>query len=113
MKALHPSLALLVVPLFAWTINGQTQSLPEKAQHAKELLAAGKPDEAIPIYRELIRAIPNNPGLILNLGLALDMSGEKQEAIRQYQAVVKLDPDSFPALLLMGAAYLDLGQPAK
>ena len=113
MKALHPSLALLVVPLFAWTANGQTQSLPEKAQHAKELLAAGKPDKAVPIYRELIRAIPNNPGLILNLGLALDMSGDKQEAIRQYQAVVKLDPDSFPALLLMGTAYLDLGQPAN
>jgi tetratricopeptide (TPR) repeat protein len=76
-------------------------------------MAAGKPGQAVPIYRELIRAIPNNPGLILNLGLALDMSGDKQEAIRQYQAVVKLDPESFPALLLMGAAYLDLGQPAK
>jgi tetratricopeptide (TPR) repeat protein len=113
MKFLESSLALLAVALFAWTAKCQTQSLPEKAQRAKELMAAGKPDAAVPIYRELIRAIPNNAGLIFNLGLALDMSGNKQEAIRHYQAVVKLDPDFFPALLLIGAAYLDLGQPAK
>ena len=112
-KPLQASLALLAIVLFACSSNGLAQSLPEKAQHAKELMAAGKPGEAIPIYRELIRAIPDNPGLILNLGLALDMSGNKLDAIRQYEAVLKLDPDSLPALLLMGTAYLDLGQPEK
>src|SRR3974377_1722309 len=99
MKRLQASLALLVVVLFAGSTNGVAQSSREKAQHAKELMAAGKPDEAVPIYRELIRAVPNNPGLVLNLGLALDMSGNKTEAIRQYQAALKLDPNSFPAFL--------------
>jgi len=113
MKRLQASLALLVVVLFAGSTNRLAQSLPEKAQHAKELMAAGKPDEAVPSYRELIRAVPNNPGLVFNLGLALDMSGNKREAIGQYQAALKLDPNSFPALLLMGTAYLDLGQPER
>ncbi len=89
------------------------QSAAEKAQLAKQLMAAGRASEAVPIYRELVRAMPDNPGLALNLGLALDMSGDKRAAIREYQAVLKLDPQSFPARLLMGTAYLDLGQPSE
>jgi predicted Zn-dependent protease len=89
------------------------QALAEKAQVAKQLMAAGHPGDAVPIYRELLRAMPDDPGLALDLGLALDMSGDKREAIREYQAVLKLDPQSFPARLLMGTAYLDLGQPAN
>src|SRR2546429_3279474 len=34
-----------------------------KSQRAKELMAEGKFAQAIPLYRELDRAIPNNPGL--------------------------------------------------
>jgi predicted Zn-dependent protease len=89
------------------------QDLAEKAQAAKQLMAEGHPSQAVPIYRELLRAMPDNPGLTLNLGLALDMSGEKRAAIREYRTVLKLDPQSFPARLLMGTAYLDLGQPAE
>lgn len=89
----------------------QTQALAEKAQHAKELMAAGRAAEAVPIYRELLKSIPDNPGLMLNLGLALDLSGDKRGAIKQYEAVLKIDPNAFPALLLMGAAYMDLDQP--
>jgi predicted Zn-dependent protease len=97
----------------ASTAGAQSLALAEKAQHAKELMAAGRAAEAVPIYRELVKSIPNNPGLILNLGLALDMAGNKQAAVREYQAVLKLDPNHYPALLLLGTAYLDLGQPAK
>lgn len=92
----------------AWA---QSQSLAEKAQHAKELLAAGRAAEAVPIYRELVKSVPDNPRLLLNLGLALDMSGDKREAIKQYEAIIKIDPNAFPALLLMGIAYLEVGQP--
>ncbi|MGO9270386.1 MAG: tetratricopeptide repeat protein [Terriglobia bacterium] len=97
----------------ASTGGGQSPALAEKAQHAKELMAAGRAAEAVPIYSELVKSIPNNPGLILNLGLALDLSGRKRDAIRQYEAVLKIDADSFPALLLAGTAYMDLGEPSK
>ena len=100
------AITLLAGPLWA------QQDLAEKAQAAKQRMAAGHPDEAVPIYRELLRAMPGNPGLTLNLGLALDMSGDKRAAIREYQAVLKLDPQSFPARLLIGTAYLDLGRPS-
>ena len=95
------------------TAGAQSLALAEKAQHAKELMAAGRAAEAVPIYSELVKSIPNNPGLILNLGLALDLSGKKREAISQYEAVLKVDANSFPALLLIGTAYMDLGEPPK
>jgi tetratricopeptide (TPR) repeat protein len=97
----------------AASLRAQTQDLVEKSHRAKELLDSGRADEAVPIYQELVRALPGNPGFVIDLGLALDMSGNKLEAIRQYQAALKIDPSLFPALLMLGTAYLDVGQPAK
>jgi tetratricopeptide (TPR) repeat protein len=109
MKLLTSAFAILTLACPA--VAQQTPA--ERAQLAKQLMASGRAGEAVPIYRELLRAMPDNPGLALNLGLALDMSGDKRAAIREYQAVLKLDPQSFPARLLMGTAYLDLGQPSE
>src|SRR5216684_1590182 len=52
----------------------QSDDLALKSQRAKELMAEGRFAEAIPIYRELNHAVPNNPGLMLNLGMALHMA---------------------------------------
>jgi len=112
-KLLRMAVWIGAIALAASAAHGQSEALAEKAQRAKEFMAAGRAAEAIPIYSELVRSVPNNPGLILNLGLALDMSGKKREAIEQYEAVLKLDANSFPALLLMGTAYMDLGEPPK
>jgi tetratricopeptide (TPR) repeat protein len=111
MRRWYALMGALTVMLLVCPAEAQ-QALAEKAQQAEALMAAGRPSEAVSIYRELIRAMPNNPGLVLNLGLALDMSGDKRAAILQYQTVVKLDAQSFAAWLLMGTVYLDLGQPS-
>jgi len=99
---------LLYCSLFA-----QSSDLALKSHRAKELLETGKAEEAIPIYRGLVQALPNNPGLIMNLGLALDMAGHKREAIREFERVLKLDPQHVPALLSLGIDYVELGEPAK
>jgi len=99
--------------LLSCSLFGQSADLVQKSHHVKKLMAEGKFEEAIPICRELVRLVPNDPGLIMNLALALDMAGNKQEAVREYQAALKLEPDYYPALLLLGTAYLDLGLPAK
>src|SRR5262245_26285604 len=95
------------------TLYAQSGELRAKLDRGKELMAAGKFEEAIPIYRDLVQALPNNPGPILNLGLALHMAGHEREAVTQFQAVLKLDPAHLPASLLLGRAYLSLGTPAK
>src|SRR5580765_1597456 len=87
--------------------------LATKSQQAKALMGEGKFADAIPIYRELVRAVPRNPGLVMNLGFALDYSGHKREALSEFQKVLQLDPANTVAMLFLGTTYLELGDAAK
>src|SRR6266566_3613380 len=88
----------------------QTDSLALKSQRAKQLMAEGKFVQAVSLYRELNQEVPNNPGLMLNLGMALHMAGKKREAIPELEAAVKFDPGLAPAWLFLGTAHLQLGE---
>jgi tetratricopeptide (TPR) repeat protein len=90
----------------------QSASLALKSQQAKQLMAEGKFEEAIPLYRELNQAVPDNPGLKLNLGMALHLAGKQREAIRELEAAAKLDAGLVPAWLFLGTARLQLGETA-
>ena len=90
----------------------QADSLALKSQRAKELMAESKFAEAVSLYRELNQAVPNNPGLKLNLGMALHMAGKQREAIPELEAAVKLKPDLGTAWLFLGTARLQLGETA-
>jgi predicted Zn-dependent protease len=101
----------------AFLISGfsyaQSEDLAEKSRRGKEAMAAQRYDEAISIYSELVRALPNEAGLRLNLGLAYSMADQPQKAIPQLEAAVKLQPNLVPALLVLGSSHLDLGAPGK
>jgi len=94
-------------------LAAQPQDLALKSRQAKELMAAGRYAEAVPLYAELVRAVPNNPGLILNLGLAQQMAGQHRNAVQQFEAAAKLKPDLYPAWFSLGSSYLELGEPAR
>lgn len=85
----------------------------EKSQRGVELMAAGKFEDAIPVYRELSRAVPDNPGLLLNLGMALHLAGHSRQAIAPLERALQLDASTLPAWLFLGAAYLGVAEPAK
>jgi tetratricopeptide (TPR) repeat protein len=108
MKRGQPILFLLVTILAAPRALAQSENLAAKSQQATELMAEGKFAEAVPLYRDLNRALPDNAGLMLNLGMALHMAGEERKAIPPLQAAVKLDPNLTPAWLFLGAARLRL-----
>ncbi len=74
-------------------------------------MAAGRFEEAIPIYKHLVAAVPGNPGLVLNLGLAEEMGGYPQEAIPQFETVLKQQPESIPALTSLAMAQLQVERP--
>jgi predicted Zn-dependent protease len=95
-------------PLF-----GQSEDLAAKSSRAQEFLSAGQPEKAIPIYQELVRALPGNPGLTTNLGIALTMAGRDQEAVKEFDTALKLKPHYPNALLFLAMAYLNLDQPQK
>lgn len=99
---------LAAAPLFA-----QSPDLAAKSQRGKEAMAAGKFAEAASIYSDLVKALPGNPGLLLNLGMAEHMAGRPRQAIPQFQAALRLDSNLFPAWLFLGVAHLDAGEPAK
>ncbi len=110
MKAAEALLFCLVSILAQSSSLAQSDDLAVKSQRAKEFMAQGKFAEAVPLYRELNQAVPNNPGLLLNLGMALHMAGDDRESIPQLEAAVKLDPTLEPAWLFLGAARLQVGQ---
>jgi len=67
-------------------LRAQSQALIEKSQRGMELMAAGKFADAIPVYRELSRAVPDNPGLLLNLGMDCSWPGTRDRPLRRSNA---------------------------
>ncbi len=87
-------------------------ALALKSREANSLMAQGRFADAVSIYEQLVKALPANPGLRLNLGLALHMAGRDKDAIPHLEAVLKVQPSSIPALVSLGLARIQLGQPA-
>jgi predicted Zn-dependent protease len=94
--------------LFASPADDQ---LAVKAQQGKEAMAAGRFDEAAGLYREIVRALPSEPGMLLNLGMAESMAGRPREALPHLRAAVRVKPDLVPAWLFLGATHMELGEP--
>lgn len=107
-RALHLA-GLLLAPAL---LLAQETDLAAQSRRASELMAAGRYGEAARAYRELTQAVPDNPGLLLNLGMALHLSGQDREAVAPLEAALKGQPDAFPAALFLGAAHMGLGRPA-
>jgi predicted Zn-dependent protease len=84
--------------------------LAAESHHAKELMADHRFAEAIPIYEKLVKALPGNVGLLLNLGMAEEMAGHPSQAIGPLEAVLKAQPDAVPALVSLSMARLQLNQ---
>ncbi len=82
-----------------------------KSRVAKQALLDGRYTEAAALYRELLKALPDNVGLRLNLAIALDKAGQPSAAVPKLARVTRADPTSAPAWLLLGLAYQQLNQP--
>lgn len=107
----HPGLCLALA--FSLAAASQTLAPEEMSRRAKDLMAAGRYGAAVPYYEALVKALPANPGLRLNLAMALHLSGQDARAIPEFERVLKQQPNALPALMLSGASYLRTGQPAK
>jgi tetratricopeptide (TPR) repeat protein len=104
---------LLSAALGVAILCAQGDDLAEKSRRGKELMGAGNFREAARVYAELVKAIPNNPGLLMNLGMAENMAGEYRKSIQHLEGAVKLAPGLLPAWLFLGVAHLQLGEPER
>jgi tetratricopeptide (TPR) repeat protein len=98
--------------LCAATLWAQADQASEKLRQAREFVIAGKPEQAIPIYQELVRAAPNSPELLMDLCIAEFKAKRYRDAIDHAQAALRLQPDLPSANLFLGASYVELGESA-
>lgn len=92
------------------------QSAVETSQassRANALIEAGRPEEAIPIYKGLASAFPNEASFGINLAIALFKAGHYRAAAEECKTLVNRQPDLFPAWLFLGASYSKLGEVAS
>ena len=104
--------AALRLALFCFAANlwAQSEEQARESQHARELMAAGKYEQAIPIYQKLVAGLPGNTGMVLNLALAEHMAGQDRESIPNFEIVLKAQPNLVPALVALAQARLALNE---
>ena len=70
-------------------------------------------DDAANGYRDLVKAHPDEPGLLANLGMALVMGGHEAEAVAPLERALTLNPKLANARMFLGSSYLAIDQPQK
>jgi cellulose synthase operon protein C len=113
------SLFLLAVLLTASPLSAgapaspatQPNDLVEMSRRGKQAMADGKYEEAIVIFKGLVQALPEEPALRVNLGIAHYMAGQHEQAIVEFEAASKRRANLVPELFFLGAAYLKTGSP--
>ena len=104
---------LLLALLISGPAGAQSADLAERSRAATRAMQDGRFDDAVRMYRDLLQALPNEAGLLMNLGMALAMGGHEREALAPLERALTLNPDLLPARLFLGSSYLALGQPEK
>ena len=82
------------------------------AKQARAALASRQYDRAATLYRELCRLLPAEPGMRLNLGIALYSGGRYAEAITELESLLKQSPSIEPAYLFLGLSRAQAGKAA-
>jgi tetratricopeptide (TPR) repeat protein len=98
---------LLLASSALWAQVGDAAA---KAERARGLVVAGKVEEAIPLYRELVRVYPNDAAILVNLSIAEFKARRYQDAAAHAASAVSLQPESLAANLFLGSSYVELGE---
>lgn len=70
-------------------------------------------DEAISEMEKLSEAVPNEPDLLMQLGLYYIVDAQPNKAVDAYSRVLDIDPENFSALRSRADAYLNIGKHAE
>jgi tetratricopeptide (TPR) repeat protein len=91
----------------------QTGDPAARSRAATQAMSDGRYEDAVRLYRELLQPLPDEPGLLMNLGMALAMAGREAEAIAPLERATTLKPTLIPAQLFLGTSHLALGASDK
>jgi tetratricopeptide (TPR) repeat protein len=101
--------------LSIWADSVAARPAGARAQNnlGKALLAAGRPQEALPHLEESLRINPRWATTQYNLALGLARLGRQPEALPHFQTAVQLDPAFAAARIRLGLALLEAGRAAE
>ncbi|HKT10525.1 MAG TPA: tetratricopeptide repeat protein [Terriglobia bacterium] len=102
-----------VALLCAASLFAQARPTSELLSRARNLVIAGKPEQAVPIYQELVQEFPNNAVLRVDLSIAQYQARHYSDSAQTAKAALRLQPGLPSANLFLGASYLQLGQYAS
>lgn len=90
-------------------ILGGKEKTRELLLQAEQNLDAGKYDEALKSYQEVIAENPSIYHLHVNIGNCYLEMGEYDKAIAEYQMFLEQEPDNSPVISKLGEAYVRKG----
>ena len=110
--------ALLLAGTLCWLLicrispaaQAQAPDYRRMSVAARRAMEAGRYPDAISLYRRLVKLLPDHPGMVLNLGLALHLAGDYDEAVRWLDKAAHLRPGQEVVWLLLGSDLLRLGR---
>ncbi|MEO8660898.1 MAG: tetratricopeptide repeat protein [Bryobacteraceae bacterium] len=92
---------------------GQSEALVRQSAEGRRLMGEARFADAVAVYEELVKALPADVGLRMNLGMAQHLAGAYPAAIGSLKMVLKTQPGALPALMMLSASYLKTGQPGE
>jgi predicted Zn-dependent protease len=106
-------LAVVLCVVTFGSTGGVFAQTTSAASEAARAMSEQRYDAAASAYRELLKAHPDEPGLLANLGIALAMGGHEAEAVVPLERALALNPKLTNARMFLGSSYLATDQPDK
>ena len=101
---------ILVWLLLGGTCSGFAETdFAALSEQARQAMSAQRFEEAAEIYSRMANSYPNEPMLLSNLGIALHLSSQDEEAVSPLRKATEAMPESFQAHFFLGASLTRLG----
>jgi hypothetical protein len=93
-------------------IRPKPSELDARLRQALRVHQGGRPSEAEPLYRGILRFLPDHPGVSNYLGIALKDQGKLADAAAVFQRIVAVAPGFAPARCNLGNVLFEQGRHA-
>lgn len=103
------AMAIVLLVSLNWPLSEYRDDAIAYANYGKELLDEGNSELAVAALREAVLLAPNTPGAQYNLGRAYELQGRTEEATRQYELTLRLDPDYGRAHWMLARQRIAIG----
>lgn len=109
----HAAASLATLLLFCSPGLARADNLQDKLRRALELEQAGRLEQSIEIYREVLKEHPGSAPAHAGLGRAWYHAKQYSEAAQSFERALRLQPGNPQTLRWLARSYLRTGEPQK